>query len=86
MLILLFCMILTGVSTLTIHYQRNAMNVKCELLNYKQDKSALDNLRVIIEDDGILSNQVRISIGEMWAVVRADELEKALSACTQLPY
>ena len=62
------------------------MNVKCELLNYKQDKSALDNPRVIIEDDGTLSNQVRISIGEMWAVVRADELEKALSACTRLPY
>lgn len=48
------------------------MTVKCELLNYKQDKSVIDNTLVIIEDDGVLSNQVRISIGEEWAVVRAD--------------
>lgn len=62
------------------------MKVKCELLNYKQDKSALDNPMVIIEDDGTLSNQVRISIGKMLAVVRADELEKAIDACTHLPF
>ena len=62
------------------------MNVKCELLNYMQDKSPIDNPKVIIEDDGILSNKVRISIGESWAVVRADELEKAIDACTNLPF
>ncbi len=62
------------------------MKVKCELLNFKQDKGILDNPKVIIEDDGTLSNQVRISIGEMWAVVRADELEKAIDACTHLPF
>lgn len=62
------------------------MKVKCELLNFKQDESPLDNPEVIIEDDGTLSNQVRISIGEVWAVVRADELEKAVDACTHLPF
>lgn len=62
------------------------MTVKCELPNYKRDKSAIDNPRVIVEDDGVLSNQVRISIGEEWAVVRADELEKAIRNCTNLPF
>jgi len=62
------------------------MEVKCELLNFKQDKSPLDNPRVIIEDDGTLSNQVKISIGEISAIVRADELEKAINACTHLPF
>lgn len=62
------------------------MNVRCELLDFKRDKSPIDNQRVIVEDDGTLSNQVRISIGESWAVVRADELEKAIDACTHLPY
>ena len=62
------------------------MKVKCELLNFKQDESILDNPKVIIEDDGTLSNQVRISIGEMCAVVRADELGKAIDACTHLPF
>ena len=62
------------------------MIVKCELLNFKRDKSALDNPRVIVEDDGILSKQVKISIGEEWAVVRADELEKAIMSCTNLPF
>lgn len=61
------------------------MNVKCELLDFKRDKSPIDNQRVIVEDDGTLSNQVRISIGGSWAVVRADELEKAIDACTHLP-
>ena len=62
------------------------MKVKCELLDYKHDGNPIDNQRVIIEDDGVLSNQVRISIGDKQAVVRADELEKALSACTRLPF
>ncbi len=62
------------------------MNVKCELLDFKRDKSPIDNPKVIIEDNGTLSNQVRISIGESWAVVRADELEKAINACTNLPF
>ena len=62
------------------------MRVKCELLDYKKDGNPMDNPHVIVEDDGILSDQVRISIGDKWAVVRADELEKAISACTRLPY
>ena len=62
------------------------MTVKCELLNYKQNKSVIDNPLVIVEDDGVLSNQVRISIGEELAVVRADELEKAIQNCTHLPF
>lgn len=62
------------------------MNVKCELLNFKRDTNPIDNPKVIVEDDGVLSKQVRISIGESWAVVRADELEKAINACTHLPF
>ena len=62
------------------------MIVKCELLDYKHDGNPIDNPHVIVEDDGVLSNQVRISIDDKWAVVKADELEKALSACTRLPY
>ena len=58
----------------------------CELINYKRDKGPIDNPQVIVEDDGMLSNQVRISIGEEYAIVRADELMKAIDACTNLPF
>ncbi len=61
------------------------MNVKCELMDFKNDKRPIDNPRVIIEDDGALSNQIRISIADAWAIVRADELEKAIKSCTHLP-
>ena len=47
------------------------MRVICELINYERDKGPIDNPQVIVEDDGTLSNQVRISIGEEHAVVRA---------------
>ena len=62
------------------------MTVKCELLNFKQSGNAFDNPKVVIEDDGVLSQQIRISIGEEYAVVRADELEKAIRSCTNLPF
>lgn len=62
------------------------MRVKCKLIDYKQDKGQEEKKIVIVEDDGVLSNQVIISIGDNWAVVSANELEKALSACTNLPY
>jgi hypothetical protein len=62
------------------------MKVTCELMNYKRDKTSIDNPQVIVEDDGTLSNQVRISIGEECAVVRADELIKAIDACTNMPF
>ena len=62
------------------------MKVKCELLNSFEDKTAHLKLPVIIEDNGVLSNEIKISIGETVAVVRADELEKAVDACTRLPY
>ena len=62
------------------------MRVICELMNYIRDKGPIDNHRVIVEDDGMLSNQVRISIGEEYSVVRADELIKAIDSCTNLPF
>lgn len=62
------------------------MRVICELMNYKRDKGPIDNPKVIVKDDGTLSNQVQISIGEECAVVRADELIKAIDACTNLPF
>ena len=62
------------------------MTVLCQLINYKEDGSPFDNPKVIIEDDGTLSKQVRISIGEETAKVNADELGKAIEACTQLPF
>lgn len=62
------------------------MRVICELINYKRDKGPIDNPQVIVEDDGTLSNQVRISIGEEYAIVRADELIKAIDSCTHLPF
>lgn len=61
------------------------MTVKCELLNYANNKSPLDNPKVIIEDDGPLNNQVRITIGESFAVVSITQLEKALLACANIP-
>lgn len=62
------------------------MRVICKLMDFKKDEDTFNNPRVIVEDDGKLSNQVRISIGEEWAVVRADELIKAIDACTNLPF
>lgn len=62
------------------------MKVRCEILNYWEDKSITEKPAVVLEDDGVLSNQVRISIGDARAVVRADELEKAVDACTHCPF
>ena len=62
------------------------MTVLCQLTNYKEDGSPFDNPKVIVEDDGKLSNKVRISIGEETATVCADELEKAINACRRLPF
>jgi len=62
------------------------MTILCQLKNYKEDGSPFDNAKVIIEDDGSLSKQVRISIAEETAKVNADELIKAIQACTHLPY
>ena len=61
------------------------MTVRCELFNYANDKSPLENPKVIIEDDGPLNNQVRISIGEVFAVISITQMEKALLACANVP-
>ena len=61
------------------------MTVKCELLNYVDIENPLDNPKVIIENDGQLSDYVRISIEGLSAVVSVKQLEKALEACTRIP-
>ena len=60
------------------------MTVKCELFDYKSP-GPFENPKVIIEDDGVLNNRVRIHIGNEQAVVDANQLEKAISAVTRLP-
>lgn len=60
------------------------MTVKCELFDYKAP-GPLDNPAVVIEDDGVLNNRIRISIDDKWAIVDAGQLEKAINACTHLP-
>ena len=59
------------------------INIKFELSDFTND-DPIDNPKVIVEDTGILSSTVKITIGDKSAVVKISELERALSSCRMI--
>lgn len=64
------------------------MDVRIELMDYKERDKAFENPRVVVSDAWPDSEMVRITIGDKTVKVSGKEITEAVSRCmrTQWPY